>query len=180
MYRKKTNWKMNFLAPSQSIKYLKRMKIFKNENIIYAQYNQTPIEGFKLFREILYSLNLGMPTPNNVLIPALICSLNLGFKEIFIIGADHSMFKNIYVNIENKLHKQGEHFYGKGKSRILYSYKYINGYVNDSTPLRMSEFLDSAASVFTSHETIKQYSNFKKAQIFNLTKNSYIDSYDRR
>ena len=44
----------------------------------------------------------------------------------------------------------------------------------------MSEFLASAASVFTSHETIKQYSNFKKAQIFNLTKNSYIDSYDRK
>ena len=175
----KTNWSLDFFIPHESFNNLNKMEIFNNKNINPILFNQTAIKGLKIFRELCYKIGLGTPTPNNVLIPALIKMINLGFKEIFILGTDHSMFKNVSVGEDNILYKDGEHFYGKGKRRKLYSYKYINGFVNDSVSLRMSEFLMSAAILFESHELINDFAKSNNVSITNLTKNSFIDSYEK-
>ena len=176
----KTNWDMVLYHPPGADKIIKEYFINKNDKISTYEFNQTAILGFKIFREFCYKNNLGTPPPGNILIPALINMINLSYKKIYIAGTDHTMFKNIIVGEDNILYKEGDHFYGKGKKRKLYSYSYLNGMVNDQVSLRMSEFLLNAGNVFLSHEIIYEFSKSLNADIINLTKNSLIDSYSKK
>ena len=62
----------------------------------------TSSEGFQSFTQLAYRMAWAIPRPHNVLIPALMNSLYLGFKEIIIIGADHSWLSEISVNEKNE------------------------------------------------------------------------------
>ena len=176
----KTNWDMVLYHPPGAGKIIKEYIINKNNKVSTFEFNQTSILGFKTFREFCYKNNFGTPPPGNILIPALINMINLGYKYIYIAGTDHTMFKNISVGEDNVLYKESDHFYGKSKKRKLYSHSYLNGMVNDQVGLKMSEWLLNAVNVFLSHEIIYEYSKSLNADIINLTKNSLIDSYTKK
>jgi len=175
-----TTWNMYVFLPFG----VKNTAIWKDidkqsQNIKICEFNQTAITGFKFFRYYCYKYRLGTPTPYNVLIPTLINSLNMGFKEIFVAGADHSMFKTIFVGDDNFLYKKDEHFYAKDKARICYQYGYKYGGCNDTNPMNIAYFLETQGILFKNHQYIREYADSCNARIINLTRESFIDAYER-
>ena len=93
----KRDWTMNILSP----------KPIGHDRVINKnyRYNKTTIDGFERFVLWCMKHNLGMPSPANVLIPCLVLSVNMGYKEIHLYGFEFSWYKeSIFKEKLNKIH----------------------------------------------------------------------------
>jgi len=172
---KKTDWEMFFYVPWEAYNNC----IFKNnfinhKNIVLVPINITPVKGFQKISFFLYKLNLGMPRPQNVLIASIFISINLGFKKIHILGCDHSWIENIKVNHLNQVCIKDEHFYDSTEIKLV---PWIKD--RDNNVYKMHEVLMFFVHTFYSHHLIREYADFSKTKILNITSNSHIDVYER-
>ena len=135
-------------------------------------FNLTPIEGFKWLSHLFYSTGLGMPRPRNVLIPALMEGIRLGYSKIYICGADHSWTKTLDVDDENFVISIQPHFYEDNEEehkRVKETYK----------GLRLHDVLGSMTIAFRSYWDIADYAHKEGVEIFNATPASMIDAFPR-
>lgn len=168
----KTSWPLVLLIPvsAKNSKFI--FKIRSNKNIKTVFYNTTPTEGCKSIINRLFRLNLGMPRPHNVLIPTIFLALNLGFKEIFLFGADHSWHEEIKVDDNNLLTINHQHFFEKQEVRMP-MYKF------DGNHYFMHDIFRKLHLAFKGYFILKEYADFRKATIKNASSKSYIDAFDR-
>ncbi|NJK83306.1 MAG: hypothetical protein HC912_05290 [Saprospiraceae bacterium] len=115
-----------------------------------------------------------MPRPHNVLIPALMISLNAGLKNIFIVGADHSWLEELTVNDKNEALLHQKHFYDQASSKQDYMYQL------GKRPRRLHEILEKFMLSFKAYFDIKEYAISIGASIWNATPVSYIDAFERK
>ncbi|MCB2194269.1 MAG: hypothetical protein KQH79_00320 [Bacteroidetes bacterium] len=166
-------WKMYLLVPAFAKKkkeWKKEIGINKNIKVIY--FNQTPIEGFKWFKNILLNFNFGMPRPHNVLIPALKNMIDFKYKNIYLVGADHSWLSEINVTEDNVVLLRQIHFYDKKvKPDIMPDGR------DGIKPLH--DVLLKFAYSFRGYHELKAYANWKKVSVYNATKGSLIDAFER-
>jgi hypothetical protein len=172
---KKTSWKILFFIPYEA-KSNKNIiqKISENKNITIQYYNKVSIHGFSWFVNLCYSLKLGIPKAFNVLAPSLIHAINLGFKKIFIAGADHTWLQNIFVNNENNLYFKDPHFYDQNPKKI-----HIIRNIETGKPLKYHQQLFALYIIFNNYYIIEKYSRYKKAKIYNISEISFIDAFER-
>jgi hypothetical protein len=143
----------------------------KNINIVY--YNRTPIEGFTWFCHLFFKLGLGMPRPHNVILPSLFLTVNLGFKKIVLVGADHSWLLETYVDGNNNVLISQKHFYDENEVKP-------EGMINNKDGSRkLHEVLEKWMISFKSYFTLREYAESKGAQILNATPVSFIDAFER-
>ncbi|MCX7797074.1 MAG: hypothetical protein N2249_00445 [Melioribacter sp.] len=168
----KTNWELNLLIPFQAknSSFLNELK--KNSNIKVIHYNNTPIEGLQFIINYLFNLNLGMPRPHNVLIPAIFLALNIGFKKIYIFGADHSWHEEIKVDELNKATVNHEHFYDKSEIRMPM-------YKLDGKEYHIHDIFRKLHYAFKGYFILRSYADFLNAKIYNASSKSYIDAFER-
>ena len=95
------DWKMTLIVPNSFRATAKAMVANPAINICYFNFNG--LEGPHFFENFCYRHKLGMPRPRNVLIPALMCAIWLGYTDIKIAGADHSWLRSIWVNENNEV-----------------------------------------------------------------------------
>ncbi|MEO1053525.1 MAG: hypothetical protein AAFX87_23015 [Bacteroidota bacterium] len=170
----KTTWDIQFFIPHEARKHkLWQSRLKKNPHIKIHYFNNTPIEGFRWFRHLMFKSNLGMPRPHNVLIPCLMISLALRYKEISLLGADHSWLPEISVTDENDVLINQKHFYDEHTSKAMPLDKRGKG------KRRLHELLNKFMNAFKGYFIIKEYAESLNASILNATKNSYIDAFDR-
>ena len=127
----------------------------------------TPIEGFQCFAHWAYKKGWGMPRPRNVLIPSIMMALRMPFETIYVAGADHSWLKEIWVNDDNVVMEDLNHFYDKNGSERYVSDKHLH------------DILFSMYVAFRSYHVIRDYADMLGTQIYNVTEGSYIDAFDR-
>lgn len=161
----KVTWEMNLFVPSQGIEIIKKV-LETNSNIKLIPYNMTPVSGIRSISHFLYRQNLGMPKPTNVLNAAIFLTLNMGYKKIYIYGADHSWIKDLFVDEENDVCCYENHFY----DNIRRSYKLPKG--------SLAIGLKSIVEAFESYKLLDIYSKTINARIINKTKGSFIDVFD--
>lgn len=138
-----------------------------------ATFNAVGAEGFAPFRRAVYRAGLGMPRPRNVLIPALMLAIALGYDEIVVVGADHSWMKTISVTDDNEVVSVQPHFYsdsGEESTRIRHEYR----------SYRLHQIIDSFAVAFRSYHHIANYAARRGVKIYNATAGSFIDAFERR
>lgn len=165
----KTDWDMCLLLSFQAKNSrLFQEKIAKNKSISVYYFNMTPIEGFKCFSNWCYKKGLGMPRPRNVLVPSIMSGLRFDYKEILVAGADHSWLKEIWVNEDNIVMEDLNHFYDKKGSEQYVSTKHLH------------DLLLSMHIAFKSYHIINDYARSVGAKIYNITQGSYIDAFERR
>jgi len=172
---KNTDWKMTLVVPAIARKHKKWQEVIaQNPNIDIQYINLTPIEGFNSFINSALKRNLGLPRPHNVLIPAIKIAIDLQYKNINILGADHSWLKEIYVGSDNKVYLTQKHFYdNKPAPEVMY----------DGTSNRVRNIADMLMKFvysFKSYYVLKQYASKNNVNVYNLTKDSYIDAFDRK
>ncbi len=164
------DWEMTLLVPALIRK--KARKRITNRNIHVGGFNMVGIEGFSPFCHAAFSAGLGMPRPRNVLIPALMTGLRLGFKTIYVAGADHSWTRTLSVDENNRVVSIQPHFYEEDKAekeRVASVYEGV----------RLHEVLGSMVIAFESYFRIEAYARKIHARILNVTPGSFIDAFER-
>ena len=170
----KTTWNIIVFCPNESKRYpsfISRLNSNKFIKIVF--FNKTPVEGLEIFNNFFYRFAWGMPRPHNVLIPAIIQAINMGYKEINVVGADHSWLPLISVNYKNEALINQQHFYQdkEGSNGKMY---------RNSVPRRLHEILEKLMLSFRSYFELENYAKSRGINIYNCTPNSFIDSFERK
>lgn len=166
------NWDMKLLVPSK-YKSLVSPLLINSSYIKLGFFNLTPIEGYKWFKKLIFKSGLGMPRPRNVMIPAIMESIRMGYKKIYICGADHSWTKTLDVDNENFVISIQPHFYEDNKTelqRVRDTYK----------GLKLHDVLGSMVIAFRSYWEIKEYADDRNVEIINATPDSMIDAFTKK
>lgn len=163
----KISWKMNFFVPYDIPESF--ISIFSsNKYLSIIKYNRTPVKGYKIIAHLLYKYNLGMPLPLNVLNAAIFCALNLGFKNIYLYGADHSWIKDLFVDDDNNICSYENPFYDKGTER--------QSFIMPKESLAIG--LECIVLALKSYILLKKYAENLNSRVINKTKGSFIDIFD--
>lgn len=174
----KTTWKLHLLIPQHAI----NNSIFqdlkkKNSNIVLTPFNYTVFKGFPSIAHWFYNKNLAMPQSLNVTITALFLGVNLGYKEIYLVGADHTWHENLHMSDENILHTKVTHFYENDSEIKLVPY-YISGIAENGTR-KAHEFFDIWSRTFYGYQLINDYAVNHNCTILNASEVSFIDAFKR-
>jgi hypothetical protein len=116
-----------------------------------------------------------MPFLYNVLGVCIFLGINMGYKDINLLGADHSWHKDLIIKSDNILYLKDSHFFDKvdvGEKPF-----YVNSYKKET--FKMHEILLSLSLTFKGYHSLKAYSDHMKTNIFNLTMDSSIDAFER-
>ncbi len=170
----KTNWHIDFFIPFESQKYKRWQNILhENKKIHIFFYNNTPIETWKVLRHFLFRKNFGMTRPHNIMVPSIFNAMNLGYKKIYLFGAEHSWLKDISVNENNQALINQKHFYDEQTSKPQTLDKRGVG------ARRLHEILHKFMLAFKGYFVLNEYAKSQNVQILNATPNSFIDAFER-
>ena len=123
-----------------------------------------------------------MPRPHNVLVGSLFLSIRMGYKEVYVYGADHSWLKDIFVAEDNMVYLSQKHFYD---NQVDSSDHYAGSnrrpmYSTDKNEVRkLHEVLYKFTVTFKSYWELERYASKKAISINNCTPNSFIDAFSR-
>lgn len=162
----KVNWEMLFVIGPKNPECVLLDGINKNRNIKILTINSAQVSGFKWFRHYFYKHYLGMPRCQTVVNTALTNAINIGYKTIYLYGADHSWTKDLRVDDNNIVCYGDRHVYNT-------NLKVIKKEEN------IAFLLDAFANMFKSHYLIEEYAVSCGCKIWNCTKGSFIDAYER-
>lgn len=144
----------------------------QNKNIKIIYINSNDAIGFRSIVFKLYKYNLAMPAAQNVLVGAIFLSLNMGYRNIYLLGADHSWTEDLRVNSKNQLYIYNKHYYGQ-EHTIFYKG------IEQKEIWKMHEILFAWSRTFMSYFILRDYAKKVNAHIYNLTEDSYIDAFQK-
>ena len=136
-------------------------------------FNAVGVEGFEAFERLAYGSGIAMPRPRNVLIPSIMIGITLGYKTIFVCGADHSWMRDLHVTDNNEVVSGMNHFYKDDNKEIQRSINEYRGY-------RLHQIIQSFYTAFLSYHKIRCFADNRGIKIFNATPGSYIDAFERK
>jgi hypothetical protein len=170
--KEKTSWPMILFIPFAAKNSELYKTVRENDKIKIVHFNVTPAEGLNSISKTLFKLNLGMPRPHNVLIPSIFLTLNLGYKKVFVFGADHSWHEEIKIDDENRMTVNHQHFYEKDEHRMPM-------YKLDGKEYRIHDVFRKLHFAFKGYFILKDYSESLHAVILNASSKSYIDAFQK-
>lgn len=165
----RVDWPITLFVPAREAKRIPRVE---GENIKVERFNPVGFEGYDWAKNLAYASGRGMPRPRNVLIAAIMVGIQAGFRDIVIVGADHSWPRTLSVNDENEVVSIQPHFYednSKEKERVTATYKNI----------RLHEIMLSFHVAFKAYHEIARYASRRGVKIMNATPGSFIDAFPR-
>lgn len=170
----RTAWPMVLFMPTRAWKDRSWQEmVARNAQIRVVKYNSTPVEGFSWFCNLVYKAGLGMPRPHNVLIPSIAVGIRMGFRRIYLAGADHSWLPEITVNDRNEVLMNQKHYYDQGisKARAVRN--------ENLTTARLSTILHHMSVAFGSYFVLRDFAGFCGVEVVNVTPGSFIDAFPR-
>lgn len=163
-------WDMTLFIPTRRNPALFGIK---NPHIRFRHFNPVGVEGYAWLERLAIRCRRGLPRPRNVLIPAIMIGIWLGYKEIYLLGADHSWLRTLDVDENNNVVSIQPHFYADGEEE----HKRVATMFRDT---RLHELLGSFTIAFKSYHAIRRYIDGSDISIYNATPGSYIDAFPRR
>lgn len=176
---KNVSWNLFVFMPNAALDnnvFKDLLKINSYIKFIYINTNTVETQDMDLLYS-LYKQNKAMPTVQNVLVSCLYCAINIGYKNIFVYGADHSWHLSLIVNENNIPCIIDKHFYDKSET-IQYTPIYKD--VSQTTPFKISELFQAYSIAHNQYNILEDYSNYMGTKIYNLSKFSCIDAFERK
>jgi hypothetical protein len=164
------DWKMTLFVPS-----LAKVtdNILQNKNVTVERFNANGVEGWEWLENWAYAHGAGMPRPRNVLIPSIMMSLSMGYKNIYLTGADHSWTKSLSVNENNEVVSIQTHFYkDDDKERERSKTFFLN--------FKLYEVFECYYVAFKNYFKIERFARRIGANVYNATPGSFIDAFKRQ
>lgn len=169
-FRKCVNWPMTLFVPAR---FVARARQLTGGALRIEGFNPVGVEGFHWLENMAFSTGLGMPRPRNVLIVAIMVATKMGFKEIYLTGADHSWSRTLEVDENNTVISVQPHFYKDNDaehSRVASVYKNV----------RLHEIMFSFHLAFKAYFAIERFASRRDIRIYNASPGSFIDAFPRR
>lgn len=160
------DWDINLIVSSSSFKGSRLLNSIVNKHIKVLRMNSTTVEGFKGFRHWLYRKRLGMPRCQTVVNFALCMAIDMGYKDVYLYGADHTWTRDLFVNEDNVVCYGDRHVYNKNITVIKKDGSFAN-------------LLVQFAQMFEAHYMLEEYSVAQHVKIWNCSSDSYLDAYER-
>jgi len=164
------DWDIVFFIPT-STDLTDVLKYINNPHLRFQRFNGTRIRGPVKFQNRMYRKGLGIPSSRNVIIPAMELMINLGYKNVYLYGAEFSWTKTYDVDPRtNKLFMNDGHFYKT--NNIIYQdpvYTYEKGYFKWS--------LEAIAEMLAGTEQVALFAESMGVKMVNRTKGSFIDAF---
>lgn len=167
---KRIDWGMTLYVP---MKFMKTAQQIAKGRLNIEGFNMIGVEGYGWLENAAYSSGRGMPRPRNVLIVAIMVAMKMGYREIYLTGADHSWTRTLEVDEDNIVVSVQPHFYKDNdaeRQRVASVYKNI----------RLHELLLSFHIAFKAYFAIARYARRRNVEIYNSTPGSFIDAFPRR
>lgn len=176
LLNEKVSWKMNLIFPSEALSNLPQLG-FNNPNLHFLYFNANKVDTlvFSPIKFWLLRRNWASVTKMNVLISATYCALNLGFKNLVLMGADHSWSENFRIDAQNRPYMYDPHFYEQENAKPVFLYK--NAVTEEFVTTQ--SFFQGIANAFEAYWELQKYAEKIGATIQNASKNSYIDTFPR-
>lgn len=166
---KRVDWPMTLLVPFAAGRNL---PVSPTNNLKIVRYNALRGEGFRWLTHRLFRANRAMPRPRNVMIPAIMTAIGMGFEQINLLGADHSWTATLSVNDRNEVVSVQPHFY-KDSDRELSRQR------TEQMHQPLHQLLESFAISFRAYHEIADFATSRGITIVNLTPGSFIDAFPR-
>jgi len=171
-FKNSLSWDMVLLMPAEARNsHFHRQLLNAGLPLQFAFFNRTVVDGLKAVRNFMYSRGWGMPPPQNVLIGAIMSAVHIGFKKIYLIGADHSWHEEIRIKDDGALEITDRHFYNPSGQKLT------KHHGETLKQLKIHEFFHELSRTFRSHILIEEFARSKGVDIFNASSASYIDAY---
>lgn len=144
-----------------------------NPHVSIEHFPMIAVEGARKLESWAYSARRGMPRPRNVLIPSIMIGVWLGFKEIYLAGADHSWMKTLSVTEQNEVVSVQPHFYADDTAELQrIRVTQLN--------MQLHEQLWHWCVAFRSYHQIRRWTDKIGVRIYNATPGSFIDAFPRK
>jgi hypothetical protein len=119
-------------------------------------------------------MNLAMPLAQTVVVGALFTLINIGYKRIYLVGADHSWHESFFMDENNVLYLSDKHFFSEDvqPTPLIFGQK-------ETQFAKMHEACMSLAYVFQGHQEVSEYAKYAGSKIYNASGKTYIDAYER-
>lgn len=171
-----TDWSMRLFVPARSRNsYIVKKLKHERPNVQICFFNYTIVRGFPAFRHWFFEHNLGMPQCQNILAASLYVALMQDYKNVYLFGADHSWHEEIRITEQNEFEMRQVHFYDNASS---IKHEKVIDVRNNSRPRLHAQFL-SLHKVFYSYEILGTFAKFRKINVLNASKKTYIDAFER-
>jgi len=120
---------------------------------------------------------MAMPQSQNVLVACIFLAVNMGFKEVDVIGADHTWHEQLHVDENNVVHLKQIHFYDD-QQQVKYVPLKKGAHIEET--FRMDEILNTWAKVFFGYLALDRYARSRGCVIYNASELSFVDAFQRR
>ena len=150
----------------------------KNENLFIIRLNKNTIRPKRSSYYKLYKKNIANPGIDTVLEGAIFWGITYGYKEIALLGTEFSLFKNIVVDENNTTFHYNTHFYENGlrDPNAIAVTKAKYGFEGSAVAYDLRRISNCFAMFFE----LNKYAEFCGCKIYNYTKDSMIDAFERR
>ena len=170
-----TTWDMKLFIVCRGKGSARLKQLIQRKPNIQVQYIPiTTVEGLKSVSHYYYKKGWGTPFVGNVIISSLMSAINCGFKEIILLGIDHTIHTTAFVNSENLVCFRKQHYYDDEPVDIPV---YVD--LEETTPIKMHEYLKHWVDTFRAYHQINDYALSRDVKIINATPVSNVDAFER-
>lgn len=170
----RTKWNMFLVLPIEARKNIKLLEKFnKNPKIKILFLNTINFRGFKCLKFWLLRNGICSLEIINVLVAAIYVGIVIGYKNIFILGADHDWMKEINIGDDNVLFLNDKHFYNKKG-------EYRKFQTSENERFNVCELYRRYYILYKQYYLLEKLSEMLNVKIWNATKNSLIDIFSRK
>lgn len=159
------DWEIKLCIPSRCV-HGGVISGLNNKKVTILRWNYSAFYGFTSLAHFVYKHRLGMPQCQTVANFALVIAINMGYKFVYLYGADHSWTKDLRVDDNNVVCYGDRHVYNTELQEI-------------KMDMTLATLLRAYAAMFESHMAIEEYAREMGCKIYNCTKGSFVDAYER-
>ena len=170
----KTTWPITIYIDKKASKKAKEIEKL-NSNIKFLLFNKNGIEGFDNIIFPIFSTGMASPKCQNVLVASCYLAATMKFRNIFLLGADHSWIEQLRITDNNELSIRQIHYYDN-QEEIVYK-PYLDS--ERHTPQPWVNYIYGMYKLFDIYHMINRYAQYKGAKIINSSEYSYIDAFER-
>lgn len=163
------DWPMTLFLPFAA---RKSCTLQPSQHLSIEYYNAVGIEGFWHLEKWAWGCRRGMPRPRNVLIPAIMTAIGMGYNELYVTGADHTWTATLTVDDDNVVVSEQPHFYKEDDKEVKRIRREYHKY-----PLH--SILFSFYLAFKAYHQIERFARSRGVTIRNATPGSMIDAFER-
>lgn len=170
-----TTWKMDLYVPyRQNTSKQLSNKLSGNTHITLHYFNTTSVSGHESLRFYYYNKNLCVPSTQNVLSVGIYVGICQQYSDIELYGVEHSWLKYLSVNDNNEVCLENPHFFDTKKAEVKTWYEIQNEHKY------LHEVLTAYSKMFEGYIELAKYAKTKNVNIYNCTKESFIDAFKRK